>query len=416
MATALFRVNGKDRLSWSHKTYGEYLAANYVNIHNLSVKQTLQLLTHTTDENRVVEQLYEVTAWLASMKKEILKLVSDINPEVLLQSDTAIWSNSDKATLVDKLLIAFESGKLFNTAIKRNLYAKLYHPDIANQLKIIICDENKEWTLRREAIDIAEGCNVTELANTIVEIALDVSQEYYLRTAAARTISIIGNEKSKRKMQPFLYPNDDDIDDELKGSALSSLWPEYITTEQMLDSLTPRKKDNLIGSYQWFISRLDFSSDKKELLQALHWADKHPEHANGSDELYKLYEKILEAALHNLNDSDILRKTANVVFSIISSYHLHLIRKKDLSDISRRRIIESIVLYHEKDCLKSHIPLHVLIRPEDFDWILVNIKGKGSDIIWADLLLKTFSKDNAMEIDKILKLSESNSSIKKSIF
>jgi predicted NACHT family NTPase len=108
--TGLFSSRGANRMGWAHQTYAEFLAAWYLKQHDLSLNQILNLIIHP--DRRVVPQLQETTAWLASMIPEVFQEVMKTDPDVLLQSDISTIDDGNKAQLVGSLLRLHHEEKL----------------------------------------------------------------------------------------------------------------------------------------------------------------------------------------------------------------------------------------------------------------------------------------------------------------
>lgn len=142
--TGLFSSRGElSRIGWAHQTYAEFLAAWYLKEHQIKLPQILKLIVHPDDpEKRIIPQLYETVAWLASLLPEVFQEVMKTDPHVLLQSDVATASDNDKAALVESLLKLHNEEKLtyqYNTW----LYQNLNHPKLPEQLQHYICDATK---------------------------------------------------------------------------------------------------------------------------------------------------------------------------------------------------------------------------------------------------------------------------------
>ncbi|NER88957.1 hypothetical protein [Moorena sp. SIO3A2] len=88
--TGLFSSRGEKLIGWSHQTYAEFLAAWYLKEHNVSVSlfQSLFYLSEDEDpEQKLIPQLHETAAWLATMIPEIREVILSTDPDVLLLSD-----------------------------------------------------------------------------------------------------------------------------------------------------------------------------------------------------------------------------------------------------------------------------------------------------------------------------------------
>jgi hypothetical protein len=87
----------------------------------------MSLLVHSDDdEGRLVPQLHEAAAWLASMSPEVFRAVMGTDPEVLLRSDVASTDVEGKAAQVGTLLRLYDEGKLLDIRLApRAQYRKL---------------------------------------------------------------------------------------------------------------------------------------------------------------------------------------------------------------------------------------------------------------------------------------------------
>jgi len=162
--TGLFSSRGLHRMGWAHQTYAEFLAAWYLTQHEIPLEQITKLIFSSEDsDHKLIPQLHETAAWLASMRLDVLQEIIKTNPDVLLQTDVPPDAGV-RASIINNLLAQYEEGKLFDQG-RNNYrhYAKLKHPGLPNQLRPYICDSNKQIDARDLAIDIAEVCEVSEL-------------------------------------------------------------------------------------------------------------------------------------------------------------------------------------------------------------------------------------------------------------
>lgn len=130
--TGLFSSRGSNRLGWAHQTYAEFLAAWYLNQHNLSLSQILGLISHP--DGRVVPQLQEATAWLASMQSDVFQEVMKTDPDVLLQSKLVTFDEVTKASLVESFLKLNDQEQLAYQ-YRLGSYGDLKHSDLPAQLR-----------------------------------------------------------------------------------------------------------------------------------------------------------------------------------------------------------------------------------------------------------------------------------------
>lgn len=233
--SGLFSSRGTNRMGFAHKTYAEFLAAWYLTQHQIPLVQIMSLIVSPDDtERKLVPQLHETAAWLASLNCEVFETIMITEPDVLLYSDVSEDANLREA-IVSNLLEQYEQEKLFNRGISNHLrYKKLKHPKLAEQLRSYIKDNNKNFNARYEAINIAEVCEVKELQDDLVNLALDRTQQIHLRSIAASTIVSIGDSDAKLKLKPLAVKElPEDEEDSLKGNALRAVWSEHLTAQEL---------------------------------------------------------------------------------------------------------------------------------------------------------------------------------------
>src|SRR5258708_634169 len=221
--TGLFSLRGPERLGWEHQTYAEFLAAWYLTQHALSTTQLMSLLVHPGDSAvKLVPQLREVAAWLATINHEVRRRIAKVEPDVLLKCDLGGMSDSEKVDLVTDLLTLYDEQRDFvrDWSIYGKFH-KLAHPNLGNQLRPFINDQSKNFQVRHIAIEIADICNVSELQNDLAVIALNPAEQKDLRSYAAMAVAHMGDEKTRERLRP-LAVDERDIEGRLKGWALQA--------------------------------------------------------------------------------------------------------------------------------------------------------------------------------------------------
>ena len=91
--TGLFRSFEPHRIGFSHQTYSEFLAAQYLIDHDLGTGEILSLILSQDGSRKVVPQLRETAAWLAVMVPEVCKAILSTDPASILACDM-IWSQT----------------------------------------------------------------------------------------------------------------------------------------------------------------------------------------------------------------------------------------------------------------------------------------------------------------------------------
>jgi hypothetical protein len=170
--TGLFSARGERRMGWAHRTYGEFLTADYLVEKDVPPQSTLKALTHP--RGGLIPPLAIVGAWAASLSPELRASLIETDSWTLLRGDLSRWATTDLAALVDSLLAYVEQGRFYEYFLGiTETYERLKHPDIAGQLRTMITDPARKPITRRMALAIAERCELKELQPELLKAALD---------------------------------------------------------------------------------------------------------------------------------------------------------------------------------------------------------------------------------------------------
>jgi len=419
LGTGLFSSRGPHRMGWAHQTYAEFLAAWYLEQHQMTMAQINSLIVHPDDpDGKLVPQLHETAAWLASMRPDVFRQILKADPDVLLRSDVATADVKDREALVDNLLKLYDEEKLPNGALGNyNRYRKLEHPGLVEQLRPYIRDLNKGFEARYVAIDIAHACELQALQDDLADVALDTSQALRIRLNALSAICEIGNEEVKARLKPLAIGEaGDNFEVGLKHYALQAIWLHHITAEELFSALTPSK-----SVYQKFIFG-DFVQHLQpvDLPAALEWVKKQ-------NPLHQSFEKLVDAimlkAWEHLESPGVLKALAKVALSqlrhhddIIASCHDSLFRSVlSNDDEKRRQVLEAMLPILSN--LESDLPLLVhtstpIILSRDILWLIERLQASESkqvQQIWLQLIKSIFSSKEPGHSDAVIVASQSNS-------
>ncbi|MDH6063965.1 NACHT domain-containing protein [Umezakia ovalisporum] len=428
--TGLFSSRGlfsSQRMGFAHQTYAEFLAAWYLTERNIPLVQVMSLIVSQGDpESKLIPQLHETAAWLASMRTDCLEEIIKTDPDVLLRSDITINAEI-REKIVDKLLKYYNDGKLLNRDLGNYFkYKKLKDPRLAEQLRVYIQDSSKSLEARYEAINIAKICEVDDLQEDLVNLALDSFQSIDLRVNAANALCSIGNSETKLKLKPLAIGNlEEDKDDELKGYSLEAVWPEHLTAEKLFNAITPPKTGNLSRGYQRFLKyKLVAKLQPTDLLVALNWVKKQKlRYFNNPFE--KLADEIILKAWENFDIPEIADIFAKIVL-IRRKQDQRIITSRDSKKIfepqiaenyeKRRKLIERLVLLLNNTGVDPTGLLVIgieekIILSQDILWMIEKIKSTKEEYlqqIWAQLIEGEFNRQDAKQIDAILTATQTN--------
>jgi len=382
--TALFTDYTSYCMRFVHKSYAEFLAAWYLAYNDVSIDKIISLISvNCLDKTKIIPQLYEVAAWLANMRQDIFDKIFEIDPEVLIVSDIKYNSGKNKEKLVTKLMELQKNGDLSSDylALRKNL-AKLNHTNLLIQINKYLNDPDLE--IKDLTIDIIEYCKLESFQDQLLEIAMNDSLPIKTRKNAVYALKAVANSKTKQKLSEKFNPDlfRDDIQDELKGSILSLLWPEYINAEQLFEVLTKQKDSHLIGSYNAFITyELVNGLNKESLTIALNWiGDIEGRLYQQSYTLQGLFKDIYSKAWDNLDDPKILRIFAKTIYERLKKDYWNLLdcdsnksfHKAFYEGQNKRRNIIEIILFNlisTDDEIRTFIRCSNVVIIEDIPWL-----------------------------------------------
>lgn len=424
--TGLFSSRGTNRMGWAHQTYAEFLAAWYLTQHNLNLPQILSLILHP--DGRVIPQLQETTAWLASMKPDVFQKIMETDPDVLLQSDSIIIDEVIKASLVESLLKLYNQNKLVYQ-YRFRAYEILRHSGLPTQLESYIRDSTKSIHARCAAIDIAENCNVQAVQSDLADVALNPKQSYWIRTRAASALVHVGDEQTKGRLKPLVFGSQDDLEDELKGYALQAVYPTDITTEEVLNCLTQPKGNYIGGCYQDFVAdELGQRLPKDDLPLALSWLEQQSTRRDLHYPFDAFSDAIMLKAWEHFENPEILSGFAQIALVRLSQYD-ELIDTNEISfkqlleenDFKRRQLLDAVVSVIPKS---EKEPLwlagyseysHLAPLKQDFFWLIEKLQTSEFDHtqrIYSKLIRWNLDWRSAEQINAVLTASHINPNLR----
>ncbi len=425
--TGLFSSRGEQRMGWVHQTYAEFLAAWYLVQHNTPVYSFLNFSRSPEDvDQKLVPQLHETAAWLASMRPDVLQEIIKTDPDILLRSDIPT-DVSLRETIVSNLLTQYEQEIFFDKErTNYHSYWKLKHPNLAEQLRPYIVDYSRQIDARDTAINIAEVCELSELQDELVNLALDSSESIHLRVSAAGAIALIGDKQARVKLKSLATTEIlEDEYDQLKGYSLRAVFPDYLTIGELLNSLTRPKKRNFAGSYEIFLNyELARTLQADDLVTYLKWVEQQGLRCFGYP-FDRLADTILYKAWENFDLPEVAEHFARVAIVqwkeyqpiITSDSELQKKFEVDLLNHTQKRYkllnqaIAIVADLGEKPSFLLSSARETMILKGDIFWILGRLQNSISLVtqrIWSQLLQWSFDRNDAQEIDAIVTTMQTN--------
>jgi hypothetical protein len=397
----LFSGLNSSLMRWAHQAYADFLAAYYLWKHHLALPQILNLIVHPRSHyGKIRPQLREVAGWLAAMKPEVHDYIIRHDPEVLVECTAEIRSQQKRKNLVTQLLIqCAEEAAGSQRFLSGRGQRKLCHAALADQLLPVIKDRTKMTAVRVRAIIIAHHCKIPDLLDILIELALNKSEELEIREYAAAVIALSNNPTVKGQLKDLaLSEIKEDHYDALKGGALSAVWPDHVTAQELFDALTVPKRKNLVGQYSGFLhSHIMPHLRPNQLPIALAWVrDQHRKHSLPSS-FRELSNKILAMAWEHLDSSNVLENYAEaaVVRLNMKCDDAYLDPAEALKILfsndgdKRKQVTEAIV----RLAVQAHTNTNLIAARlrdallwEDFSWLIELLKDIGQKDIQIFLI------------------------------
>lgn len=415
--TGLFVGRGNERFAWSHQSYAEYLAAEFASQH-LNSKQISDILFHPEDgRKKLIPQLHEVAAWIATKNNDLFVRISENQPDVLFRSDIATADEAVKSRLLDQLFknVSNEEFRPDWWAL-RSRYRKLDHSGLQNRLRTVLLNSTAPASARVEAIEILEACELWGLLPELAKLALKRSEPHNVRVRTAEVISTKGDEAIKSKLRPLaLGQKGPDPENKLRAAALRACWPARISATELFQHLEP--KENGGTEYETFLSRhLVDGLSAGDLPVALRWAEAQPEYRGGYHDSYGgLVFQILERACDHLDDAAVLTAFAKSLLSrlrkhdFVSSLVSEKIRELTKENNPHRLKIAAAVLREVKE--PSDDALHItrwglpLLSANDIDWLITQLENEQSKTVRSALsecVRYVFYPSEVARVDQII--------------
>jgi hypothetical protein len=424
LGTGLFSSRGNECLGWSHQSYAEFLAGQYIAQSEMTIEQLKQLLFSSSPfPRRLFPQLHETAAWIASSRVEIFEEILTCEPEILLNSDVPKGNAEYSKRLVDSLLALLDTENARDSDFdwKRGSNA-LRHPNLSSQLAPYIASRRHNVFVRRAAIDIVQACQVTDSYPLILECALDITDEYSIRVHSAWAIVHCDDASLKSRLLPLATGTvGEDPDDELRGWGLHAVWPMYIDANTLFRSISRPQRTNLIGAYYIFLGEtLPNSLSSAHLVPALRWVQGLTNDDWKSRQLDKLAQRILNIACREVLPGDLASELAKTILRISDSYW-HPTEENDLPslqhDMVRRRLILAEIVRNIKsadDEVLSVVHFFPFIRcgHDDIPWFIEQMSSSSTQVeaeAWSWLVFRLYDVDSGVNLDIILDACTSNS-------
>lgn len=278
--TKLF-VKPDKYIECSHRTYAEYLSADYLSWkieQGLPVGRALALLERGGE---VIPGLRGVFAWLATLHNQERSRLMRRDPlGVALYGDVSLFAKEQRLALLDELgRQVGEKGWSGINYRNTRLFGGFCQADMEQEFRAMLQstdhgDAQQRWRLFYVLEAMFHGEALPDLSDALEALIRNPEARAENRRRALDILIRFGDEG---RLQAILRDVDrniiNDSEDDLLGLLLSHLYPERIDPSELFDYLHPPKAPYYIGGYQRFwdaISEEKSDDDQaRQLLDAL---------------------------------------------------------------------------------------------------------------------------------------------------
>jgi hypothetical protein len=263
LRSALFTSAGPHRRVPAHARFAAYLAGRHLASRQLPAAQLRSLLTVPAESGAgIIPALRETAAWLLALQPTDTAWAEGADLTVLTVHGALIDAPELRGALVERLLA---SPRTF-TGLGWRRGWNLTHPGLAGQLAPVLMAladpdaPQPDPDLSYLALMLARQAGPADVITPVLEATARPDLGHGLRAIAARTAATRDEAATAPILADVLaeiteHP-ERDPDDEIRGIALSVLWPRHLAVDALAASLTTPQRDNVLGAYHILRMRL----------------------------------------------------------------------------------------------------------------------------------------------------------------
>ena len=283
LATRVFEWVSEFRASPVHRQIAEFLGSRYLAgliDEGLPAGRVMALMTG--HDGGVVSELRGLSAWLAAHSKLIRTEVIERDPiGTILYGDVRGFSSDEKSLLLECLEREAKRNPAFVRAIQMDSrLGDLITSDMEGRFRKILADSARDDARQSLVLILMEslehGPAIPGLADLMMEVLRDSAWWYVIKhravSAFIRNSADSGDAFAELKMLiADVYDGRVlDPDDNLLGCLLTHLYPEALSTQEILEYLRVSKKPDTCPRYEYFwIGPLSKKSTPAQLAQLL---------------------------------------------------------------------------------------------------------------------------------------------------
>jgi hypothetical protein len=225
---------------WLHRTFAEFLAARFVDVHQMEEGQIRSLLEHDYDQE-LAPQLRNVIAWLSAMGDRYLQYVARKDPSIALDGDILEYDAPTRQRFLESLFGAIQREEieysfLWNQSLRNT--SKLTHPDLAVQVRERLQDAEASDDVIDYALQIARDHSLSELSGEALNVAKDSSRNSHVRAKAVRFVDEFGSDEEVGALRPLaVSPDESDESRRVAYESRIALLPDKLSFTELIEAI-----------------------------------------------------------------------------------------------------------------------------------------------------------------------------------
>lgn len=277
----LFSPIDHDKFIFSHASFLDFMAAMGIMAH---IEQSQWKKFVLSEEGVPYPQWEGVIPWLAARDGNILEHVKKSRPDLLLGFD-ALIAKVSKKEICQSIL---DNAENIPNTIRENpaIRAKYFSLDTDECAKVVekALQNSPSAMVVDTAIDIVQQSRHPSMVDVLVKIFCNETEEIYLREKSGIALLNLANDQQRERCRTLLEMP---LSRRMQGLALHLLWPNHMTTAELLPRLVLAETDSLDPYEYWleyqFPGTFDGLSDADRRAM-FRWAiadlkeDKHGHH------------------------------------------------------------------------------------------------------------------------------------------
>lgn len=383
----VFTGAGESRLTWSHATFSDFLAARWILHRDLDDEQVRSLLV--ANDGRIHPRVRQVAAWLVGLAPTRFREFIQDDPQAFLAS-VDLPEETLRDEVVRALLQDAKTGQSFDGY--QIDYSGLQHSRLAEQLRPALHAGRGEAC--RVALKIAAHCSVVESVPDLTALALDESADPHLRASGAMRVYALSGSAPSHDLVTLIRSSSECASDldaaELEAAALMASWPHAVSTEVVFSMLSPAHPHNYYGLFSIFVDHFAHGLQDADLESACEWMLADVSRVDDT-RLAALASAVFRLCVANLDDDRAREVVTAVAFRRLDDYQL-LFAESGVHgdrielDVESRRAVTKLLLSRASEEQVWGI-VHVapdqageLLRDDDLEWLIELYAGSDGEL------------------------------------